>query len=447
MGARERSGATRLDARYVRAHPGGRRPKCMRFLYVCADPGIPVFATKGASVHVRAMIRALRRAGHDVTLAAPVLHRHEPDATAELDATLWHVPVDEAVKSTVDRLRAADELLGGDTGIANEVRRVLAGRVMVESVLPRLRDDPPDAIYERLSLMGTAGAELARELGVPLLVEVNSPLRLEASAYRRLNLDGLAARAEQLTLRQAAAVLAVSDEVRDYAIGAGAAPERTHVAPNGIDPAEFAPRPPDGALRARLGASAGETLLGFVGGLRPWHGVEALPELLHTLIDRGCAVRMAIIGDGPLRGRLERDFQERDVAEHVRFTGAVDHREVAALTSQLDVALAPYAPLDHAFYFSPLKLFEYMGAGVAVVASRIGQIAQVIDDGTTGVLVAPGDLSALIDACERLIRDPAGRARLGRAAAAAVRSGYTWDRNAERVAALAADLHTAGAAR
>src|SRR5207253_6102752 len=112
------------------------------------------------------------------------------------------------------------------------------------------------------------------------------------------------------------------------------------------------------------------------------------------------------------------------------FTGSVPHEDVAELIRLFDVALAPYPTLDHAFYFSPLKLFEYMACGVPVVAAEIGQIAEVVRDGETGLLYPPGDADAFVAACDRLLADPPLRRRVGEAAAEEVATRDTWGPNA-----------------
>jgi glycosyltransferase involved in cell wall biosynthesis len=185
-------------------------------------------------------------------------------------------------------------------------------------------------------------------------------------------------------------------------------------------------------------------VLGFVGGLRPWHGVGALPILLERLIQKHRRLHLAIVGDGPLRGQLEGDLRQRGLAERVVFTGSLAQEEVAALIRHFDIALAPYARLEHPFYFSPLKLFEYMACGVAVVAAELGQIATVVRPGETGLLYPPGDLEALTATCECLLADPGLRGRLGQAAAEQIRSQYTWNHHAERVVRLARRLLAAG---
>jgi len=122
------------------------------------------------------------------------------------------------------------------------------------------------------------------------------------------------------------------------------------------------------------------------------------------------------------------------------FTGSLPHEEVAKLIPQFDVALAPYSKPEHAFYFSPLKLFEYMACGIAVAVAGLGQIAEVVQDGETGLLYPPGELDGLTVACDRLLADPALRQRLGQAAAKEIHGLYTWDQNAARVVELARAL-------
>jgi len=215
-----------------------------------------------------------------------------------------------------------------------------------------------------------------------------------------------------------------------------------HVFPNGIDPTRFQPGAPEAAIRARLGLDDGP-VIGFVGGLRPWHGVEVLPELVQRLVRRHLKLQLLVVGDGQLRPQLQECCGTRNVGEHIVFTGALPHEEVAAVIRQFDLALAPYPRLGHDFYFSPLKLFEYMACGVPVVAAQVGQIAEVVRDGQTGLLFPPGDLDALEAACQRLLDSPKLRRSLGRAGAKLVHTHYTWDRNASRAVELARSLTAA----
>src|SRR5215217_7912496 len=383
-------------------------------MYLCPDLGIPVLGRKGASVHVRELVAAFGRAGHSVVLAAPLLNKSPWEEPAELEAQLLHAPPATDVVSAFYGLKAFNETLGIEDSLPGELRRILYDQDLAAQLKRRFENHAPDFIYERASLYSTAGVLLARELERPLIVELNSPLSVEQATYRATGLGDLAARAERWALERADAVLAVSTPLRDYAISLGAEQDRVHVVPNGVDPELFKPGEPDLEVRKRWGLDD-DPVLGFVGGLRPWHGVEVLPALL-----------------------------DRRLARSALLTGSLPHEEVAALIHQFDVALAPYSRPDHDFYFSPLKLFEYMACGVPVVAAALGQIEGVVRDGETGLLYPPGQHDALLAACERLLSHPDLRRRLGRMAAKEIHNHYTWDRNSERVIELARHLMAAG---
>ena len=415
----------------------------MKILYLCPDLGIPVLGRKGASVHVRELVAAFGRAGHSVVLAAPLLNKSPWEEPAELEAQLLHAPPAPDVVSAFYGLKAFNETLGIEDSLPGELRRILYDQDLAAQLKRRFENHAPDFIYERASLYSTAGVLLARELERPLIVELNSPLSVEQATYRATGLGDLAARAERWALARADAVLAVSTPLRDYAISLGAEQDRVHVVPNGVDPELFKPGEPDLEVRKRWGLDD-DPVLGFVGGLRPWHGVEVLPALLDRLVSRYPGLRLVIVGDGPLRGELEHELRERRLARSAVLTGSLPHEEVAALIHQFDVALAPYSRPDHDFYFSPLKLFEYMACGVPVVAAALGQIEEVVRDGETGLLYPAGQQDALLAACERLLSDPDLRRRVGMVAAKEIHNHYTWDSNAERVVELARHLMAAG---
>lgn len=411
----------------------------MKILYLCSDLGIPILGRKGASVHVREMVRAFARAGHTPIVASPLLQKSPWEQPADIDGTVFHVPLAETSDATALCLKSFNEMIGVENTLPGEIRRIIYNDEMFHRLKRRFEGAPPDCIYERASLYGTAGVQLAQALDVPLLLEVNSPLTIEQSTYRRTAFQELAAAAEQWTLSRADAVLAVSEPLRQQLLGHGLNPSRVSVLPNGVNAALFRPEPrePDVRLRWKLGNGP---VLGFVGGLRPWHGVDILPTVLQRLVSRYPHLRLIFVGDGPLRDKLESDLREKEVLQHAVFTGGLAHADVPPVLRHFDVALAPYPLLDHPFYFSPLKLFEYMGCGIPVVASAIGQIAQVLRHEETGLLYPPGDMETLTAHCDRLLSNPHERVLFGNAAAEEVHGRYTWAHNAARVADLASTL-------
>src|SRR6266702_784702 len=218
---------------------------------------------------------------------------------------------------------------------------------------------------------------------------------------------------------------------------------KIHVVPNGVSPRRFSP-----GLAPALPRLAGAFTVGFVGTLKPWHGLSILVEAFAQLRRRHPQTRLLIVGDGPERDRLVADLAAAGLTEAVHLAGAVDASAVPGWLASMDVGVAPYPPLAH-FYFSPLRVYEYMAAGLPVVASRIGQLKSLIEEGRNGLLVTTGDAAGLAAALERLHSDPKLRARLGQAARTTVLKQYTWDAVAQRVlrlAGLGATPHADGAA-
>jgi glycosyltransferase involved in cell wall biosynthesis len=233
--------------------------------------------------------------------------------------------------------------------------------------------------------------------------------------------------------READYVLPVTDVLADFVRRAGAPESRIQVIQNGVNRAEFSLRPSEReAARARLGLGSA-IVLGFIGFLRPWHGLRSAVDLV---ADLGGAqdVKLLVIGDGPARADLEAHARTRGVAHLVKVLGGAPRAEVPALLSAADIALQPNVTP----YASPLKLFEYMALGRAIVAPDQPNIREIVSDGAEALLFDPGEPRSLYAAVERLCLDAALRERLGVAASAAIeRRGFLWERNAQRVVALA----------
>ena len=383
----------------------------MRIAYVCGDPGVPVFGTKGASVHVQEVIRALLGAGHEVELFC---RRTGGAALGDLATALLRVhelPAPRA-ESTRARERALMRL-ERDTLLA------------LEGAHAR---EPFDLVYERYALFGTAGTEFAREAGVPSILEVNAPLPLEQAAHRELVHAGAADAVARRVMTDASVVVCVSHAVASWA-GAQAPSARLVVEPNGVNADRFAWEARD---------EDGPFTIGFVGTLKPWHGTETLIDAFARITETRPDARLLIVGDGPQRGALEARAAERGVLERTLFTGAVAPDDVPGWLRMIDVAAAPY-PSTGDPYFSPLKVLEYLAAGAVVVASRVGQLPELIDNGRTGLLVAPSDADALAAALLRLAGDPALRRELAAAGRAEIERSRTWrhvvGRTLERVSA------------
>jgi len=352
----------------------------MRIAYLSTDRGIAYGGAKGASVHVEGIVRALAaERAHVLLLVASVV----PGAG---------VPDGVAVERLPDPI--------DDRWLAH-----------------RLAEFGADAVYERLALHTDQGARVARLLGVPFLVELNAPLLEEAARFRTLMDPAGAAELEANTLRSADLVLAVSPPLADYAAARGA--RRVEVNQNAADIERFPP----------TGRTAGPARAVFAGSLRPWHGLETIAAAWRRL--GATAPALHVIGDGPARYVLE-------AVPGVEFSGYVPAADVPALLSRADIALAPYGR-DTPRYFSPIKLFEYLAAGLPTIVGDLPAVSEVVD-GDSAVVIPAGDAIALASAVVALAADPAERRRLGDNGRELIARGHTWRHRAQRVRDAIAEL-------
>jgi glycosyltransferase involved in cell wall biosynthesis len=388
----------------------------MRVAYICADQGIPVFGRKGCSIHVQEVVRALIDLGAEVDLFTP---RNEGEPLPGLESVQLHPLPVTAHKNPAAREQAA----------------LRANRDLREALE---RQGPFDLVYERYSLWSHQGMDYAQSKRVPGVLEINAPLIDEQALHRVLVDRPQAEWVAHRAFGNATALIAVSQEVATYLRQYPHAEERVHVVPNGVNPDRF---PKD--LPPSRPSAPGMFTVGFVGTLKPWHGLETLVAAFDRLHDIDRAVRLLVVGDGPERCRLEENLSVGGLQHAVQFTGSVPPAEVPGLLASMEVAVAPYPNLSD-FYFSPLKVYEYMAAGCAIVASRIGQLDGLIEHGVSGLLCSPGDPHELAGALLQLRSEPSLRDRLGQAARAKVRQAHTWDATTRRILQLAGTAHDSG---
>jgi glycosyltransferase involved in cell wall biosynthesis len=279
-----------------------------------------------------------------------------------------------------------------------------------------------------MSLFSFAGLQFARSRKLPYLLEVNSPLSIEHEAHRGLKHKDFAVSIESFLISEADRVIAVSPAIRDYAISCGAKLEHITVLPNAANKSFF--KIPVSADKSTLPFT-----IGFLGTLKPWHGLHDLVKAFGIIAKRAQNCRLLIVGDGPERLKLENKARKLGLTDKILWTGEVQHDKVPNLLGEMDVAVAPY-PDTKNFYFSPIKIAEYMAAGRAIVASRIGHLPELLVDGENALLFKPGDLDAFVRKLLTLKTNPALRVKLGKNAKAAAKA-YTWENNAKQILKMA----------
>lgn len=386
----------------------------MRIAYVCADPGVPVFGTKGSSIHVQSVIRGFLGIGAEIDLFATRLDGPIPDDLADVRPH-WLPAVPKG--DLADREKAS---IGANRSLHAALRR----------------EGPFDLLYERYSLWSFAAMEYTRETAVRSVLEVNAPLVEEQLRYRGLVDRSSAESVAQRVFAAAGTIVAVSREVAEYIERFPGLRGRPHVVENGVDPSRF----PSGTPPSHP-APPGTFTVGFVGTLKPWHGLDVLVDAFAALQRTRSESRLLVVGDGPEREGLVARLEAAGASEAAHLVGAVRPDEVPGLLASMDVAVAPY-PAQTGFYFSPLKVFEYMAAGRPIVASRIGQIAEIVQHERNGLLCEPGDAAALLAGIDRVRSDPLLAMALGANARATVLQHHSWDTVVRRILELtgAADV-------
>jgi glycosyltransferase involved in cell wall biosynthesis len=285
-------------------------------------------------------------------------------------------------------------------------------------------------VWQRHELFQVAGIELARTLGCPSVLFVPAPLVWEAAQWgvRRPGWgDWLERVGEEPALRRADLVACGSEMVAGWVRRLGVPDKRIVITPTGVDLDLFTERPDPGPIRRQLGLE-GRFVIGWVGSFRRFHALEQAVDAAAQIKDAA----LLMVGDGPERHEVERLAGSLGVA--AVFTGTVPFAELHEYRAAMDVALV-LAERNDAFHYSPLKLAEYLAAGLPVVAPRVAQCTERLHDGVDALLVPPGDAHALGEALRYLHDDPTARAALGVRARAAAEERWSWDDQVRRILA------------
>ena len=296
----------------------------------------------GQYVHISSIVSALRSLGHDVRLVGPALpgsvdFGHSDGIIARLKRSI--------PKFFYESL----ELLYGLLDFF---------RLFVISLNHR-----PDFIYYRYNLYSPSAILVGRALRIPVLIEVNSPLAEERSEFGGLKIKFLASWLETSQWRAADHIFSVSAILQDHIRAKGVPADRMTVTPNAIDLERFQSLPNSHQAKASLGIEAFR-VVGFVGFMREWHGLEHLLDWFAT--SAPCDAMLLFVGDGPARQGLEQRARKLKIADRVMITGVVDPEAIPRHLAAFDIAVQPSAVR----YASPLKILEYMAAEKAIVAPR-----------------------------------------------------------------------------
>lgn len=376
----------------------------MRILYVAS--GIPVPGTLGGSTHAFEVARGLAQRGHRVHLLAA-----RTSDGVELASLL----------------RPVSQPYAGFQLHWQQLPRGLAwlGAPLIERLARAIQ---PDAIIERYYNFAGGGLLAAHRLGIPALLEVNALIVDPPAVFKRRLDDALGnpmRRWAEAQCRLAAAIVTPLHTT----VPASIPRSRIVELPWGADVERFLPPAP---------VSPPQVV--FLGSFRAWHGVLDVVRAGVLLREQGVPVQFVLVGDGPERAHAEQLAAPH--AEAFHFTGAIPYEAVPAVLQQASIGVAPFATAAHpalraaGFFWSPLKVFEYMAASLPVVTTDLHPLNTIIRDGQEGALFREGDVPALAEALSRLLHHPTHARQMGQRARERVVAHYSWQQHCAQLETL-----------
>lgn len=371
----------------------------------------------GQYVHIEELTRALSAMGHELIMVAPsVVERHE---------------------------------FGSDGGFVAQLRRYLPKAIfeLLEfsycviafwKLRKAVIEHRPDCLYERYNLYMPAGVWIKKRFKLPMISEVNAPLLDERSKFGGVALPSLARWSERYVWTNADLVLPVTNVLAERVKKEGVDAAKIVVIHNGINIEKFENPPDPDKAKEELGL-VGKTVLGFTGFMREWHCLEQVVDMIAA--DKKGERFALLVGDGPARASIENRAQELGVTDRVQITGVVDRDRVFNYVAAFDIALQP----NVVEYASPLKIFEYMALGKAIVAPNSRNIREILQDGTSATMFQAGDTDDFFRKVDELLKNSAEREELRQnARQTIIDMGFTWQENAKRVTELCEGLMRRG---
>ena len=400
---------TLLSADNKHRHIGIRLEQFLRIIYHHRTRG------DGAEgIHIREMVCALEGLGHEVQLVCPTASRRE-------------LGISLGMKGITSK--EAKTKKGFFKLVLTHTLELAYNAISFTRLSWNILRNRPDLVYERYSCYHFGGTAACRLFQVPLVLEVNSTyagrFQRRQLVYRRL-----CRWIEKWVLQKSQLVCVVSEPLKSCVEDRQVPPERVLVTPNAVNPDHLI-RNNDvrQSVRFKLNIAPDATVIGFVGSLRRWHGIEFLAEAIPSISSSCPNCIFLIVGTGELEAEFKSSIRSKDLEQFVRFTGGVPYDSVPSYISAIDIGLMP----DSNEWGSPMKILEYMLQAKSVVAPRLGPIEEIVEDRKTGMLFERHNLTDFVSAILRLATDSTSLERIGKESQRYVLNERTWKSNAEKI--------------
>jgi glycosyltransferase involved in cell wall biosynthesis len=308
----------------------------------------------------------------------------------------------------------------------NDPRRFVGNFGMIRLERRLLEYYAPDIVINLCSYLSFSMPLLAKVLKIPSVVFMDSPVVYETKHVDKehLHFPLVPEFIEEKILQSSDAVISITHDLKDflcwkYDIDS----KKIHVILNGVDTDRFRVlgKAPEVISRLKLD---GKVVVGFCGIFKKWNMDEVM-EIISLVTGRESKVVFLLVGDGPKKPDVMNFIKARGLS-NVVVTGYVTPERVPEYVSVMDIAIAPYTLQGDFFYGCPMKVFEYMACGKAVVTSSFGAMKAVIKDGFDGFLIEPGNNEAFAERVVNLIEDRTLCSLIGERARRRVVDNFTW---------------------
>ncbi|BDZ42875.1 glycosyltransferase WbuB [Paraoerskovia sediminicola] len=385
----------------------------------------------GYATRSHGILTALRSSGWDVEGLTRPGYPYDRHPEVEVSAAV----------NTIDGVRYA-RLPQGSADIDGPIERYV--ETFADSVVEQQRERGYGIVHAASFFYnGLAAVSAARRLGLPSVYEVRGLMDVTFRSNARPWVDAekgdLYTALETAACVEADRVLVITEAVRDLMVERGVDAGKISVLPNGVDSGRFEKIPRDDALARHLGIG-NSTVIGYVGSMVFYEGLELLVEACGILRDQGVDFRLLLVGDGAVAGKVRREISARGLWDQVIMPGRVPHHEVERYYSLIDIAPFPRTASPVTEAVSPLKPFEALAMERAVVVSSVRALTEIITDGENGLVFQKDDVVSLAAALADLIRDEGRRRSLAARGRAWVEEHRQWGSNVRAVDAVYRDL-------
>ena len=391
----------------------------MKVLYYSPHPHLHIEDQTGYGTHMREMIAAFEELGHEVKF----LIAGEQTIRSQASATSMQKPsrLKPILKAIIPNIIWES---------VKDLALIRLDRASGEKLAELAANFQPDVIYQRSHYGMVSGVQVARNFGIHHVLEVNSP-----NVDERIRLSGASLLAQHArkrdtwTFNHSDHVVVVSTYLAEY-LKIDQIAQKWSVTPNAIRKGQELESTLE-VSRESLNIETSAFLLGFVGSIFPWHGVDLIIEAIQQLQGEGKDVQALIVGDGEIRGTLEENVRTLRLSNYIHFTGTVPHKDTFAYTRLCDALVMPKSNA----YGSPVKIFEYGLIGKPCIVPNVAPVNEVFKHGQHG-WVADSNAEAIVTAIKLVIESPAKAEKCAENWLKKVTARHAWQANANVASSL-----------